>query len=144
MTPHRIRWTYDAALCFAADTQSDEARGGGCARTGALSRSSLFHEAWIHGLPAEPDVIERERAHAELRKEDCSGCVKSVGNDGILARNSVSVGFGTVGGWNPGRVQGGSSGSAGDSRGAARDSGRRRSRRSAFAGPVWTRDRVAE
>src|SRR6185437_1503243 len=51
--------THDAALGFAADRKTDEARGRRGARTGARPGCAFLEQPRIHRLAAEPDVIER-------------------------------------------------------------------------------------
>ena len=54
----------DAAAGFAADGEADESGGGGGAGAGAGAGGAFFEQPGIHGLAAEPDVVEGERAEA--------------------------------------------------------------------------------
>ncbi len=53
--------------------KADEAGGGGGAGAGAGAGGAFFEEPGIHGLAAEPDVVEGERAEAEFGDEDGAG-----------------------------------------------------------------------
>src|SRR5581483_67825 len=57
----------DAASRLAADRETDETRGVRGAGTGARARGALLEQPRIHGLSAKPDIVERERAEAQLR-----------------------------------------------------------------------------
>src|SRR3569832_174504 len=66
-----------AAAGFTADRESLECGGRGCTWAGARTRGAFLEYPRIHGLPAEPHVVERARAHAELRDENGTGVVQS-------------------------------------------------------------------
>ena len=68
----------DAAAGFAADGEADQAGGGGGAGAGAGAGGAFFEQPGVHGLAAEPDVVERERAEAELGDEHGAGVVAGV------------------------------------------------------------------
>ena len=65
----------NAAACLASDRESDKACGscgtGSCARTGG----SFFQQPWIHGLSAEPNIVQCKGTHAELGNEYRAGIV---------------------------------------------------------------------
>ena len=69
----------DAAVGFAADGEGDEACGGGGAGACAGAGGTFFEEPGVHGLAAEPDVVEGERAEGELGDEDGAGFVEALG-----------------------------------------------------------------
>jgi hypothetical protein len=51
-------------------------------------------------LSAEPNVVEGERAEAELGDKDSAGFVKAMDNGGVLRGDAVAKWFGAVSGWN--------------------------------------------
>src|SRR5206468_10924444 len=59
-------WVDDASASFAADSKPHQACGDGSSGTGARTARSLLGQPRIHCLAAEPDVIERQGAEAEL------------------------------------------------------------------------------
>src|SRR5579883_2477184 len=95
----------DAAAGFAANGKADEASGGGGTGAGAGARSAFFEQPGIHGLPAEPDVIEREGAEAEFGDEDRAGSVEAFHDGCVLFGDAVAKRFGAVGGGNAGGVE---------------------------------------
>ena len=99
------RWRDDAAAGLAADRESDESRGRRRAGTGARARRAFLEQPRIHRLTAEPDVVERERAEAELRDQHCAGLVESRDDGGVGRRNAIAVELRAVGRRNAGRVE---------------------------------------
>ncbi len=95
----------DAASGFAADGEGDEAGGGGGAGAGAGAGGAFFEEPGVHGLAAEPDVVEGERAEAEFGDEDCAGGVEAGGDGGVGGGDAVLEGLGAVGGGDVGGVE---------------------------------------
>src|SRR5204862_7327445 len=79
----------DAAAGFAADGESDESGGGGGARSGAGAGRPFLEQPGIHGLSAEPDVVERERAERELREQHRAGGIEPADDDGISGRDAI-------------------------------------------------------
>src|SRR5216684_9048429 len=59
----------DAAAGFAANRKAHQTGSGSGAWAGAGTGSAFLKEPGVHGLSAEPNVVERERAEAELRQE---------------------------------------------------------------------------
>src|SRR5262249_61480061 len=86
----------DAAAGFAADGKTNQACRGGGAGTCAGARGAFFEEPRIHGLAAEPNVVECERAKTELGDEDCASFVKAFDYSGVFFRNAIAEGFGAV------------------------------------------------
>ncbi len=66
---------------------------------------AFFEQPGIHGLAAEPDVVEREGTHAELRDEHGAGGVETLDDGGIGLRNAVAEGLRSVGGGDVGGVE---------------------------------------
>ena len=95
----------DAAAGFAADGKADESCGGGCTRASTGAGSAFFGEPGIYGLAAEPDVVERERAEAELGDEDRTGSVKALDDGGVVFGNAIAERFGAISGGNAGGVE---------------------------------------
>ena len=90
---------------FAADGEAHQSGGGCGARTGARSGRAFFQEPRIHGLAAEPNVVERQRAEAQLGNQHGSRVVQALHNYGILRGHAVAIWLGAVGGGNAGGVQ---------------------------------------
>ena len=115
----------DAASGFAADGEADEAGGGGGAGAGARAGGAFFEEPGVHGLAAEPDVVERECADAELGDEDGAGVVEAFDDGGVGGGDAIAEGLGAVGGGDVRRCRRGLLRPRG-CRGGGRDNGRRR------------------
>src|SRR5436190_1486061 len=88
----------DAAAGFRADGEGYEACCGCGSGAGARAGGAFFEEPGVHGLAAEPDVVEREGAEGELGDEDGSGFVEAGGDGGVGGGDAVLEGFGAVGG----------------------------------------------
>src|SRR3984957_3123373 len=71
----------------------------------ARSRRTFFRKPRIHRLPAKPDVVERQRAQAELSHQHRPGCVESLHDDGVFTRNAIPIGLGAIRGGNARRVE---------------------------------------
>jgi hypothetical protein len=56
----------DAAAGLAADRKSYQPGGRSGAWSGARPRRALFEQPQIHGLTAEPDIVERQRSQTHL------------------------------------------------------------------------------
>ena len=56
-------------------------------------------------MPAEPDVVERERAKAELGHKDGSRGIQPLDDGTIFCGNAIAVRLGTVSGGNAGGVE---------------------------------------
>ena len=95
----------DAAAGLAADGETDQARGGGCARSGARAGRAFFEQPRIHGLAAEPNIVERQRAEAELGDEHGARVVQALHHGGVLIRDAVAEWLGAPGGRNAGGVE---------------------------------------
>ncbi len=88
----------DAAFGFTADGEGDESGGGGGAGACAGAACAFFFGCpGVHGLAAEPDVIEGERAHAEFGDEDGSGFVEAIDDNGVFCGNAIAEGLGAIG-----------------------------------------------
>src|SRR5205814_4301657 len=59
----------------------------------------------IHGLPTAPNVIQSKRTEAQLRDENGAGIMEALDDSGVFCRNSISKGFGAVGGGDSGSVE---------------------------------------
>ena len=79
--------------------------GGGRAGTGARTGGALLEQPRIHGLAAEPDVVERQRAEAELGDEHGARVVEALDDGGILIGDAVAERLGAVGGGDAGGVE---------------------------------------
>ena len=95
----------DAAAGFAADGESDQSSGGGGAGAGARSGGALFEQPGIHGLATEPDVVEGERAEAELGEQDGAGGVQALDDGGVFCGNAIAKRLGAIGGGDSGGVE---------------------------------------
>ena len=65
--------TDDAAFGFTADSEAHKPCSGGRARAGARTGRAFFQQPRIHGLAAKPDVVERQRAQAQLGHQHGAG-----------------------------------------------------------------------
>ena len=95
----------DAAASFAADREADKGRGGGSTWAGAGAGSAFFEQPGVHGLPAEPNIVEGERAETELCDEDGAGVVQALHDGGILSRDAIAKRFGAVSGGDSGGIE---------------------------------------
>ena len=82
----------DAASGLAADREADQPGGGRRAGTGARARCAFFQQPRIHGLAAEPDVVERQRAQAQFGDQHGAGLVQAVDHRGILCGTRLRYG----------------------------------------------------
>ena len=60
-------WRHNASACLAPDRKSDKSRRGSGSRPGARTRGAFLPKPWIHRLPAEPDIVQRQCSQAEFR-----------------------------------------------------------------------------
>ena len=118
----------DAAAGFAADREADQPGRRRRARAGARSRRALFEQPRVHRLAAEPDVVERERAQAQLGDEHRAGVVQTTHDRGVGGRHAVAERLGAVGRRRCRRCRADPSRRT-ECRAAARDIARRRSPR---------------
>src|SRR2546421_2909877 len=95
----------DAAAGFAANGETDQPRRGGRAGAGAGTGGAFLEEPGVHRLSAEPNIVEREGAEAELRKEHGACRVEALHDGGIVFGNAVAERLGAIGGRNSGGVQ---------------------------------------
>ena len=95
----------DAATRFAADGEAHQSRGGSGAGTGARSGRPFFQQPRIHGLAAEPNIVERQRAEAQLGDQYGARVVQALHHRGILRGHAVAIRLGAVGGGNAGGVE---------------------------------------
>src|SRR5947207_4113769 len=95
----------NAAARFATDGEADESGRSGGAGPGAGAGSAFLKQPRIHGLPTEPNVIQSKRTEAQLRDENGAGVVEALHDGGVFCRNSISKGFGAVGGGDSGSVE---------------------------------------
>src|SRR5216683_181295 len=65
----------DAAAGLAANREANQTSGSSGTGAGAGTGRAFFEEPRIHRLPTEPNIVERERAEAELRQEHGSSGV---------------------------------------------------------------------
>ena len=70
-----------------------------CRRAGARARArcAFLEQPRVHRLAAEPDVVERERAQAQLGDEDGAGLVQSANDRGVGSRHAVPEWLRSVG-----------------------------------------------
>src|ERR1051325_2279273 len=87
----------DAAAGFAADGEADESRGGGGAGAGAGAGRAFIEQPGVHGLTAKPNVVERERAEAELGDKYGTGAMEALDDGGILRGDAITERLGAVG-----------------------------------------------
>src|SRR6266849_5422202 len=95
----------DAAAGFAADGKTDKACRSGGAGTGAGAGCAFFQEPRVHGLSAEPNIVEGERAEAELGDEHRAGGMKAFDDRRVVFRNAIAERLGAIGGGDSGGVQ---------------------------------------
>ena len=105
VTPQRIDGTDDAAAGLAADREADQPRGRRRAGTGARSRRAFLEQPRIHRLAAEPDVVERQRAQAQLGDQHRAGLVEALHHRGVLRGHAIAERLGAVGGGDAGGVE---------------------------------------
>ena len=65
--------------------KADQTRGRGRARTGAGSGGAFLEQPGIHGLSAEPNIVEGQRSQAELGDQYGAGFMKALNHGGIFA-----------------------------------------------------------
>ena len=95
----------DAAAGFAADGKADESGSGGGSGAGTGTGSAFFEEPGIHGLPAEPNVVEGQSAEAEFGEKHGAGGVEAFYNGGVFFRNAIAEWFSAVGSGDVGGVE---------------------------------------
>jgi hypothetical protein len=91
----------DAAAGLAADRETHQPGAGGRARTGARSRRAFFEQPGIHGLAAEPDVVERQRAQAQLGHQHRAGIAQALHHRAVRRGHAIAVRLGAPGGGMP-------------------------------------------
>ena len=96
--------TDDAASGLTADREGHQAGGSGGSGTGAGAGRAFFQQPRVHGLAAEPDVVERQRAHAQFGDEHGAGLMQAVDHGGVLGRHAIAVWLGAVGGRDAGGI----------------------------------------
>ena len=75
-------------------------RAGPRARPGG----ALFEKPGIHRLAAEPDIVERQRAQAQLRHQHRARIVQPLHHRGVLRGNAVAERLGAIGCRNAGGI----------------------------------------
>ncbi len=75
------------------------------ARPGARTRRAFVQQPGILRLPAKPDVVQRQRAHAQLGDQHRARLVQTLDHGGIVGRHAISVRLSAVGGGYAGRVE---------------------------------------
>ena len=90
------RRTHDTALRLAPDGETHQSRGSCGARSSARTRRSFLEQPRIHGLPAEPDIVERQRAQAQLGDEHRTRVVETLHYRGVLRGDAGPESFGAV------------------------------------------------
>jgi len=104
VTPQRHGGETIAASGFRADGEGYEG-GGGAAPGPALSRRSLLRGARVHGLAAEPDVVEGEAPRESFADEDGSASLRRAVTVASAVGMRVTEGLGAVGGGDVGGVE---------------------------------------
>ena len=66
---------------------------------------AFFQQPRIHRLAAKPDIVERQRAQAELGDQHGAGFVQTLYDRGIFAGHAIAERLRAVGGWNSRGVQ---------------------------------------
>jgi hypothetical protein len=84
--------------------RSHQSGGGGGARAGAGAGRAFFQQPRVHGLAAEPDVVERQRAHAQLGDQHGARLVQALDHGGVLRGHAIAVRLGAVGGRDAGGI----------------------------------------
>ena len=96
---------HDAAAGLAPDREAHQSRRSGCARARARSRRSFFEQPRVHGLSAEPDIVERQSSEAQLGDQHRTRLMKTLHDRGVLGGHAVSEGLGAVGSRDAGSVK---------------------------------------
>ncbi len=95
----------DAAAGLAANREADESSRRGRPRPGAGARRSFLQQPRVHRLSPEPDVIQCQRAEAELGDQHGARSVQPFHHGGVFFRNAVAVRLRAIGCGNSGGVQ---------------------------------------
>ena len=95
----------DAAAGFAADAEADECGSGGGAGSSARAGGAFFEEPGVHGLAAEPDVVEGEGAEAELGEKNGAGVMEALDDSGVFCGDAIAENFCSVSGGDAGGVK---------------------------------------
>ena len=103
--PAAHRRTDNAAAGLAADREADQSRRRRRARPRARSRRRLLQQPRIHRLPAEPDVVQRQRAQAELGHQHRAGLVQALHHYGIFGRDAIAKRLGSICGRDARRIE---------------------------------------
>ena len=90
------------SLPIAKPTKSRSCRR---ARSGARSRRRFLEQPRIHRLPAEPDVVERQRSQAELGHQHRSRFMQTLHDDGIFFGHAIAERLCAIGRSNSRRVE---------------------------------------
>ncbi len=96
---------YDAAAGLTADGKSNQASSGRRAGTSAGSRCTFFQQPWVHGLAAEPYVVERKRAQTQLGDQNCAGIIEPLYNGCVSGGNAITKWLRAVGSGNAGGIE---------------------------------------
>src|SRR5262249_3446178 len=67
--------------------------------------SAFFEQPRIHSLPAEPDIVERQRAEAKLGDKNGAGVVKALDDSGILGGDAAAKRLSAVRGRDAGCIE---------------------------------------
>ncbi len=96
---------HDAAFGFTADGECDEPRRSCRAWASGGTGRAFFEQPGIHGLTAEPDVIEGERAEREFGDENRARGMQALRDGGVFGGNAIAERFGPIGGANASGVE---------------------------------------
>ena len=78
---------------------------GGSAGPRAGARRPLLEQPRIHGLTAEPDVVQRQRAQAQLGHQHCARCIEPCCHGRVFLGYAIPVRLRAVGRRNPRRIK---------------------------------------
>ena len=95
----------DAAVGLTANGEGHESCGGCRAGACAGAAGAFFKKPWVHGLPAEPNIVESEGAEGELGNKNGTGVVEALGDGGVSGGNTVAKWFSPVGGGYVGGIE---------------------------------------
>src|ERR1019366_8624556 len=88
--------THDAAASLAPDSETHQSRRRSSAGACARPRRAFLQQPWVHRLAAEPDVVQRERAHTQLGNQHRTCVVQTLHYRCILGRHAIAERLGAV------------------------------------------------
>src|ERR1039457_2353152 len=86
----------------AVSTRSLAPHGMPC--SGPRYLPALFQQPWVHGLAAEPDVVERQRTHAQLGDQNGARLVEEMDYCGVLRGHAAAERLGPISGRDAGGI----------------------------------------